>query len=280
MSRVFIIGLPTAIRVRFEKAAAEHGIELSVVLAGPDRVGLKLLPYVGQAATDLEEHLHNLSDWSKARILILPYTELPDRLGDLVDMVDEQGGEVIEPEPSSDGWPPEVRRRQPDSVFYDGLFNRLCALLLPPVAKATCPIPSQAIGAVVDKHDRFVFAEGIYDVCDDVDLLRRDFVVNALEALVHHHQNGAKGGLDEFFKLRGLTHAQSGGSEVTVKVHYGDGKLKSFKTNTHLKQGDSTTPQGAARIYYCRFNIEGAAYIGVLYVGPHPEGDMVRRIML
>jgi hypothetical protein len=283
MSRVFIIGMPVALRARFEKAASAHGIDLTLVLAAPGRDGvLRLLPYAGQAKVDLEIFLGDLPDWSKACVLILPYAALPPKLDDVVDMVDDAGGEVIEPEPGEDGWPVSPRRKAPDAAFYDSLLTMLCTELFPQQEIPPCPAPSAALHAAAERHPQLVIAEGVFDRCDEVDELRHEFVVKALDSLVHILENGAGGRFDAFFNARGLIHAQSGGSLVTVEVCRGDQLVKSFKVQTHLKQGDNTSPQSAARIYYCKFYLGAVTYLGVLYVGPHPEGDkdMTRRILL
>lgn len=281
MSRVFIIGMPTALRVRFEKAALAHGIDLTLVLAAPGRGGeLQLLPFAGQAKVDLEDFLGELPKWSEACILILPYAELPPKLDEVVDMVAEEGGEVIEPEPGEDGWPAAPRRKAPDAAFYNSLLAALCTELLPQQEAPPCPIPSAALRAAVERNSQLVIAEGVFDLCDEVDDMRHEFIVNALDSLVYILEQGASGRFDAFFGARGLIHAQTGGSLVTVEVYQGERLAKSFKVQTHLKQGDNTSPQSAARIYYCKFQLGTVTNIGVLYVGPHPEGAMTRRIFL
>lgn len=49
MSRVFIIGMPVALRARFAQAAGLHGIEVASVLADVGRKGgLQLRPSLGK----------------------------------------------------------------------------------------------------------------------------------------------------------------------------------------------------------------------------------------
>jgi hypothetical protein len=281
MSRVFIIGIPVSIRARLVAAANGHGIDLFLVLAAPGNKGpLQLRPYTAQAAADFEAYLNAMLDWSKARVIILPYTDLPPELDELVAMVEDASGSVLEPVPGEEGWPKAPRGKAPDGTFYDALYAQLAAMLLPAQPSPPCELPSAALRAALGRNELLVVAEGIFDHCDDVAPLRHQFVADTLEAFLHFLINGAGGRIDAFFDSRGLPHAQSGGSLVKVEIWCAGKKLKKFSVQTHIKRGDHTTAEGAARIYYCVFQLKEFKYLGVLYIGAHPEGEMTRWVNL
>lgn len=281
MSRVFIIGMPVSIRAVFDAAASGHGIDLTLVLAAPGSKGpLQLIPFAGQAAADFEAYLSELPDWSKAHVIILPYTDLPLKLDDLVGMVEDSGGSVLEPEPGEEGWPRAPRGKSPDRTFYDALYAQLAAMLFPKQVSPLCEVPSIALRAALARHKLLVAADSVFDHCDDAAPLRHQFVADTLEAFLHFLKNGAGGRIDAFFNSRGLTHAQSGGSLVNVEIWCAGKMIKTFSVRTHIKRGDHTTAEGAVRIYYCSFLLKEFRYLGVLFIGAHPEGEMRRWINL
>lgn len=281
MSRVIIIGMPVSIRAGFELAARTHGIDLFLVLAAPGNQGpLQLRPHIGQAASDLEDYLDALPYWSEAHVIILPYTDLPEALDDLVVIVEDAGGCVIEPSQGEEGWPTAPRGKAPDRAFYDALYSKLAQRLFPPPEVVACPLPSASLRSALARQKFLVAADSVFDHCDDINHLRHQFVADTLDAFVDVLTNGPGGRIDAFFDTRGLTHAQSGGSKVKVEIWCSGVKLKAFSIQTHLKRGDHTTAEGAARIYYCTFQLREFKYLGVLYVGVHPDGEMARWIKL
>jgi hypothetical protein len=50
-----------------------------------------------------------------------------------------------------------------------------------------------------------------------------------------------------------------------------ESEYREGKTEWHLKEGDNTTRESAARIYFARVEFSGGARVVVLYVGPHPD---------
>ncbi|PHV08328.1 hypothetical protein CSQ96_06610 [Janthinobacterium sp. BJB412] len=275
MSRVFIIGMPVWLRARFAQAAQPHGIEVTSVLADVGRQGgLQLRPFPGQAVADLATYLNALPNWADACVVILPYTEPPPALDELIEMVLEADGEVIEPEQGEDSWPVLSWRKSPDAAFNDALFARLSSELFPSQGAVVVPLPSDSLREAVRKHQCLLVADGVFDVCDEVALIRHKFVADTLNAFVHYlEQGGQVGRIDAFFGGRGLIHAQSGGSLIKVEVHNGEKPKRVMRVHTHMKQGDATSPQAAARIYYCIFKEDDVQYLAVLYVGPHPDED-------
>ncbi|HFE45625.1 MAG TPA: hypothetical protein ENJ18_09030 [Nannocystis exedens] len=49
------------------------------------------------------------------------------------------------------------------------------------------------------------------------------------------------------------------------------GKDTEGTTDWHLKEGDKTTRESAARIYFERVEVAGEVKVLVFYLGPHPD---------
>jgi hypothetical protein len=47
-------------------------------------------------------------------------------------------------------------------------------------------------------------------------------------------------------------------------------------SQTHLKQGDNTTPASAARVYYQLVSTTTTSYVALMYAGTHPSADLKR----
>lgn len=219
-------------------------------------------------------YLDALPNWSEAQVLILPYTEPPPALDEIIEMVLDEAGEVIVPEQGEDAWPVLSRGKSPDAAFNDALFARLARELFPSQGPAAVPIPSECLREASGRHPHLLIAEGVFDVCDDVAEIRHEFVAHTMDAFVHYlEKSGQVGRIDAFLGARGLVHAQSGGSLINVEVLDGEKPKPDLRVHTHVKQGDATTPQAAARIYYCVFKRKDVQYLAVLYVGPHPDED-------
>ncbi|SDH07269.1 hypothetical protein SAMN05216320_109183 [Duganella sp. OV458] len=275
------MGMPAKLRARFVQAAGPQEIEVTCVLADTNPQGvLQLRPFPKQATADLRNYLDDLEDLADAYVLLLPYTERPPNVDDLLCQIEEAGGEVVEPMNGEQGWPKLLPRRPLTAEFNDALFGQLCETVFAQDDAAT-PVPSISLRSARDRHPKLLVAESAFNVCDEIAPLRHAFVAEAMDAFVLFlQQDGAVGRIDSFLRGRGLRHAQTGGSVVTVKVFAGQREIKTFDTETHVKQGDGTTVQAAARIYYCTFKENGVLYLAVLYAGPHPDGAMTCKIQI
>jgi hypothetical protein len=282
MSRVFIIGLLVPLRARLALAAQRHDIDIGSVLADVGREGtMQLLPYPGQAVVDFDTYLDSLDDWANARVIVLPYAAIPSALVDVIEMVIEAGGYLLEPTAGEDGWPLLAKRKKPDASFQASLFGQLANELFPSNVAIKPPLPTACLRAAQGRHQQLLVVDEVFDLCDQMAAHRYRFVERALNSFVCFlEQGGDVGRIDAFFSASGLIHAQSGGINVTVNVYVGARCVQTQTTQTHLKQGDKTTAHAAARIYYCTFMESNVRYLVVLYVGPHPEVDITRTVTL
>lgn len=273
---VFIIGLPKPLHRRLEVEAGRNGTRVLSVLADIGKEGtLQLVPFPGQAISDLQAYVNLLgSHWENAVVIVLPYAAVPLKLDDELEVIEQAGGLVVRPAQGQDGWV-KLEQRRPGDAFLNGLFRRLISELF---EEFPC-LPTEYFRTVSENSTQVLIADGALDSCDLVAPHRRKFlrdVADAFAELVAH--NGSGGRVDAFFKKWGLDHAQTGGINATLKLHK-DGKCFYNETsNTHLKQGDKTTPEAAARVYYQSFVHETLCYVAVLYAGPHPNSDVTRNL--
>ncbi len=119
---------------------------------------------------------------------------------------------------------------------------------------------------------RLIFGVRALDRADDLAPLRYAFVARAADALVQLARKGTSNSpLEDFFAERSLTYAINGNISVTANIHSGSA-TRQVTTERHLKQGDSTTAESAARIYFhCDRLPDGGHLVLVLYCGPHPN---------
>ena len=92
--------------------------------------------------------------------------------------------------------------------------------------------------------------------------------------------NGCGVGLDEFFKTRNLHFAKTGCIQTKLEISVNSKVIRDEVHHIHLKSGDRTSPQEAARIYFQMLAHEQLLWIFLLYVGPHPEINITRKIDL
>lgn len=277
MSRVFIIGLPKALRTRLEGAARNQNYTISSVLAVEgERGSLRLVPFPERAVLDLRAYFDELEALEDAFVLVLPYTKLPDCLNEELDTLKELGGRVARARQGIDGWQKFPRTRL-DQTFLDSVFRSLTDFLFPMGDLA----PSEYYRRIAARNGQIVIPDGALDSCDEVAQHRYKFLKAVADAFDLYASNGGSNGrIDAFFDALGLDHAQSGGINATLEVHRGGICVHRDTSNTHLKQGDNTTRIAAARVYYQNFILDNFLYVAVLYVGPHPDTDVTRAVYL
>lgn len=271
MSGVFIIGLPVPLRRRIEAAAKQRGMTLSSVLADvASRGTLRLLPYPGQAVHDLRKYLDSLPTYEDADVIVLPYAKLPDELEAELDALEELGGSVDQIRYGAHGWK-KLEKPRPDEAFLNHVFQQLTDLLFP----GDDDPPSEYFQNLAARCSQIILPVGVLATCDAVAAHRYKFMRGVADALERYVLNGGAGGrIDAFFGELGLDHAQTGGINATLEIYRNGECIRKQTCNTHLKQGDHTTPSAAARVYYQAFTLDGRLYVAVLYAGPHPEADV------
>lgn len=276
MDRVFILGLPKAIRVRIEGAANKEGIRISSVLADIGKKGsFQLLPDPSDAVHSLKAYYDQFGDnYENAFVVVLPYAPIPINVDGELQVLEELGAVIVCVSEGQDGWPVLAKKARPDTKFLNAIFQQL----MQEIIDEEDVLPSDYFYSVADKNPNFLIVKDALDSCDQVAEHRREFLKIGADALSKFvDMGGHVGRVDAFFRAMGLDHAQTGGINTTLSVFKEGRRIYHETSNTHLKQGDKTTPQAAARIYYHKFSLEERCYVAVLYAGPHPETDICRQ---
>lgn len=274
---VFIIGLPRSIRARIEAEARRNGLSLISILCDIGKEGaLMLLPHPDQAIFRLRSYYDQLDDIDDAYIIVLPYAPIPKDLEVELDLVDTMGGTTVRPTQGQDDWI-QNKAKRPDTTVLNSICERLLKEIFPNhyLFPAQADLPSEYFRASSESRPQLIFSGDIFEVCDQVAIHRYAFMRKAADAFAEMvAKNGHVGPADTYFGTLGLEHAQTGGIQTTLEVIRGASSIYNKTSSVHLKQGDKTTPQAAARIYYHSFLHEKRCYIVVLYAGPHPEADI------
>lgn len=105
---------------------------------------------------------------------------------------------------------------------------------------------------------------------DDLLEQRWGFVARAAD-LLGRYANGEPLGPNRYWKTdHGVDFAPNGRVSYQYRVAFGS-VIRDGRTEWHLKEGDNTTRENAARIYFDRLDFGFGARVIVFYVGPHPE---------
>ncbi|WP_124920746.1 hypothetical protein [Burkholderia sp. Bp9099] len=278
MSGVLVIGLPKSLEKRFAVECGRKGFARQVVLADVGKKGrLVLIPYPGQALATVREYADALPNYADAHVIVLPYTELPDGLADELDTLQDCGATIVRGANGRDGWPQLTEKQRPDTAALNSIYAQLWSVM--PVwggeeESEDDTLPSDYFRQVEDGNARVLIIDRVYESCDLVLPIRRKFLKRAIDALAEFAVDGASGRLDAFFGERRLHHAQTGGISSSLTVYLGEAVVYDETSNAHLKQGDATTPQGAARLYYHHFVVGEVTYVVVTYAGPHPDTNV------
>lgn len=268
MAPLFVIGLPKGLAPRITSAAKQNGIAVEFILAGQNKEGkLHLIPSEATAIYPLENYTSKM-EVKDVKILLLPYAITPIAIDEELDAIEECEGTVERVSAGRDGWP--RLGESPDGPFLDSLFRAFEAKYFPKKA----PTPSEHFTALAESNSRLLVTTGSLDTCDKVASHRRKFLISCADACIELLDQGNEETVEDFFRKRALDHAQSGGIDATLRI-VKDGKDAYNETrNTHLKQGDKTTPQAAARVYYHYLQLEKKRYVGILYAGIHPSSNV------
>lgn len=277
MCDALIVGLPVGMLKVFKAAATRRNYRVDEILAEVgDKGTLHLHPRPERCYQQLQEYVAKFdgpaNDYSECFLLVLPYVQfIPQRIEDEILLLEDMGATVERPVPGESGWP-AVPKRRPDQAFLTALLHKLSEYLFPELEEI---LPSAHLRELAEKNPRLLVAPGVLEICDRVAEIRYTFLKRAVDALTMFlNQNGSNERLDAFFGVYGLNHAQSGGVDTKVTVRRGHTQFLCQTANTHLKQGDKTTPTGAARVYYQTFRVEEKLYVVVLYAGPHPTTNV------
>jgi hypothetical protein len=115
------------------------------------------------------------------------------------------------------------------------------------------------------------------DALSTADLLaehRWAFVAASLKLLARYSNGEALGPLRDWKGQHGVEFAPNGRVSYRYVVTLG-AERRSARTEWHLKQGDNTTRDSAARIYFDRVDFSLGARVVLFHIGPHPADGEV-----
>ncbi|WP_148650212.1 hypothetical protein [Lysobacter capsici] len=276
---VFIIGLPSGVRKRLIAEAQRNNVHLGFALAAPDKTGtLNFVPFEAQACADLNTHCDTVA-WSQLQIIVLPYVSVGPDLSDTVEIVKAEGATVYSPTPGTGRWP----ALSPDGRYTSDFNNDTYAALLEHLNWQGLAMPSERFERSANRHTNYLIMPGALAQCNAVDPSRFRFLYKSGDALEEFcRKRGAIGKtLFHFFEEKGLDLATTGGITTVLRLMRQGRQLGAAqRSQIHLKEGDATTPQAAARIYFQHLDENGQFRLALFYVGPHPDCDIDRSIDL
>ncbi|MFM0275782.1 hypothetical protein PQR37_30235 [Paraburkholderia nemoris] len=278
MSAVLVIGLLKSMTQGFKAECARKGVEPLIVPAEYGNNGWALIPHPGSAVQAVQAYAEKTDDWRDLLVIVMPYAEVPPELDGELGALIGDGAKVIRAVNGQGGWPHVQKRKRADAPTIEQIRQRLWDEI--PIGEAQPEdevLPSEYFRQVCDANSRVIVAEAVYELCDLVEPLRRDFLKRAIEALTEFAREGSDGPIEAFFRARQLTHAQTGHNRSTLKLFFRGKEVLNETAETHLSQGNATTPQGAARLYYHHTLIEEERWVVITWAGPHPEGHFSRR---
>lgn len=283
MRQVFLIGVPKQLRRRIESALEARGISPSTIITDLDRVGrLQLMPKPEVAVTLLRQYYQPLEGgFENAEVYVLPYAPVPDDVEVELEAMVDMGAQVYDFEMEVDGWPfLHLPRPKISDQFLGAVFEALIHTLADE-ADAPGPPLSQHVEKAVATSPRLVLVHGALALCDEIPDHRHGFITTAMQALSELVAgNGCGVGLDQFFKARNLHFAKTGGIQTKLEIRVNGQLIRDEVHHIHLKSGDHTTPQAAARIYFQMLNHEQLLWVFLIYIGPHPDTNITRKIDL
>lgn len=127
--------------------------------------------------------------------------------------------------------------------------------------------PSEAFSEALLDCDNFILATNALANADSIHERRWPFVNDACRLLRRHAQGESLGPFREWEAKYGVEFAANG--RVTYRCVLPN-RQHSKASAWHLKDGDNTSADDAARIYFDVLNISGTERVIVFYAGPHP----------
>jgi hypothetical protein len=172
----------------------------------------------------------------------------------------------------------------PSVATIAGAKATLIAWAMPSAPKVRALLlPRRAFVLAAAQEPKLIIAPSALDSADALGELRHPFVNDAAEALRElAHSDGRVGKpIEQFFRERGGLLFAPNSADIWVSVTVKDERVHpGFVTEWHLKQGDRTDRELAARIYFCQFDSCWGHRVLVLYCGPHPESELSASIIL
>lgn len=280
MPQVFIIGLPDNLRTRVQVKLNQHDIGADYILAGKGSLNrFVLFPDESHGAQMLSAYIRKIGEnYEQASVFVLPYAPIPLDLQGELETLESMKGSVRYFHQACNGWPSlHAKKPKLDQAFVDAVYT----LLILAVAGEQQPevvLPSEHLRLAMAANPELIVTGDVAELCDQVSPGRYPFLISAIDAFVEliRCKGDVGGELERFFAQRNLTLAQSGGITVDLDIFSGGRRVHKHSCNTHLKKGDATTPQVAARVYYDFWLHENVFRVFLLYMGPHPERNLTR----
>lgn len=149
-------------------------------------------------------------------------------------------------------------------------------------ASPSAKLPSVAFSEAAARSGHLLLADNCLVRADEIAEHRFAFAARAADVLSELANAQCETGerLDEWFQKRELNYANSGQVVYSYpRIGEAGGPIRSY---AHLKSGDRTTPQSAARIYFDIVESSaGKRFVVVFYCGPHPaDGGYTARFSL
>lgn len=149
--------------------------------------------------------------------------------------------------------------------------QQLAEWLLPPdTVKKQLLAPSRALSNAIRNTKHLVAASGALEHADELAKHRWKFANQAADLLSRYAEGEDLGPLRNWKESHGVDFALSGQVRYKYVVTFKGEDVEGI-TEWHLKEGDKTTKEGAARIYFDRVEVGGDVKVLVFYVGPHPD---------
>jgi hypothetical protein len=133
--------------------------------------------------------------------------------------------------------------------------------------------PSDAFRAAAAQASLLVLHPDALKFADDIVEHRWEFATLGANLLARYALGEQLGPLRDWKPTHGVDFAANGRVAFKYKGQCGT-ESREGRTEWHLKEGDNTTRESAARVYFVRVEFTSGARVVVFYVGPHPkDGD-------
>jgi hypothetical protein len=135
---------------------------------------------------------------------------------------------------------------------------------------AACGRPSAAFLAAARRTSMLVLHPDALKFADDLIKHRWEFATVGADLLARYALGESLGPLRDWKAARGIEFAATGRVAYKYRGTCGT-EMRDGRTEWHLKDGDNTSRESAARVYFVRVAFSSGPRVIVFYVGPHPE---------
>jgi hypothetical protein len=130
--------------------------------------------------------------------------------------------------------------------------------------------PSATLLAAANRSPNLILHADALHFADQLVEHRWRFVTASADLLARYADGEQLGALRDWKQNFAVDFAANG--PVSFKYKWSHvSEYRDGRTEWHLKEGDNTTRESAARIYFARVEFSKGAKVVVLYVGPHPD---------